>query len=88
MPKKVVIQSILTDASGREAFISFDRNPLAKEKSTFQKLMWVEGLLNTIKGSGLPIENIQLLIHHKPLSDAHLDFTHPWPISGYGKSGS
>ncbi len=85
MPKKVTLQSVMVDASGHESYISFDRNPLPKEKSAYQKLLWVEGLLKTIKQSGIPIESIRLLVYSKPLHDTHLDFSHPWPISGYSQ---
>ena len=83
MPKKVALQSVMLDASGTEAFISFDRNPLPKEKSINQKLLWIEGLLKTIKDSTLAILKVRLLASVKPLHDAHLDFTHSWPIAGY-----
>lgn len=86
MPKKVSLQSVMLDASGSEAYISFDRNPLLKEKSTYQKLMWVEGLLKTIKESGLPLKGVRILVYAKPLNDTHLDFNHAWPLSGYSPS--
>lgn len=86
MPKKVSLQSVMLDASGQEAFISFDRNPLLKEKSTYQKLMWVEGLLKTIQGSGIPLKTVRLLVYAKPLNDTHLDFNHAWPLSGYSRT--
>lgn len=83
MPKKVSLQSVMLDSTGQEAFISFDRNPLLKEKSTFQKLMWIEGLLKTIKDSGVPLKSVHILVYAKPLNDAHLDFNHAWPLAGY-----
>ena len=83
LPKKVTVQSVMIDASGHEAFISFDRNPLTKEQATRDKLLWIEGLLRTIKQSGLPITSVRFLVYAKPLNDTHLDFSHAWPISGY-----
>ncbi len=83
MKKKVGLQSIMVDQSGRELFLSFDRNPLTKEFSTLQKLQWIEGLLKTIRDSGMPITSVRFLVYTKPLHDIHLDFSHPWPVSGY-----
>ena len=85
LKKKVSIQSIMLDASGSEASISFDRNPLGKEDSTYQKLMTLEGLLTTIKSSGLPLTSVRFLVNYKTINDPHLDFSHPWPITGYSK---
>lgn len=84
--KKVSLQSALIDQAGTEAFISFDRNPLAKEQSTLDKLLWLEGLLNTIRASGLPIQTVRFLVNGKPLIDTHLDFSHSWPVTGYTQS--
>ncbi len=83
MDKKVSVQSVLIDALGTEAYISFDRNPFSKESSIYQKLMWIEGLLKTIRENGIPLKTIRFLVHHKPLQDQHLDFSSSWPISGY-----
>lgn len=81
--KKVSIQSVLFDNSGKEAYISFDRNPLNKQSSTYMKLMLVEGLLKTIRENKFQLQNIYLLVHHKPLHDQHLDFSKPWPVIGF-----
>lgn len=83
MQKKVSLQSGLLDDTGQHASLSFDRNPLPKKQSTYQKLMFIEGLLKTVQASGLPIKSVRFFAHHKPLQDTHLDFNHPWPISGY-----
>lgn len=83
MEKKVSIQSVVIDASGQEAFISLDRNPFDKKQSTYAKLLWVEGLFKTVRENGIKIQWIQLLVHHKPLVDYHLDFSNPWPLQGF-----
>ena len=83
MKKKVSIQSIMIDENGKELYLSFDRNPLAKEHATYQKLLWIEGLLKTIRESGLPVQSVRFLVYTKPLNDPHLDFTYPWPVTGY-----
>ncbi len=86
MEKKVSLQSVLVSPSGCEAYISFDRNPFTKNQSTYAKLMWVEGLLKTIRENGIKVQMIHFLVHHQPLSDFHLDFTNPWPIAGFIES--
>ena len=88
MPKKISLQSAMIDRTGTEAFISFDRNPLAKEQSTFDKLLSIEGLLRTIRTSGLPLQTVRFLVNAKPLTDIHLDFSHSWPVTGYSDSSA
>jgi hypothetical protein len=80
--KQVTLQSVaLSDYD--EAFISFDRNPFDKNSAAIDKLYWVEGLLKTIKENDIKIQTIQFLVHHKALTDYHLDFSNPWPIEGF-----
>lgn len=83
LQRKTSIQSIMLDMQGQEAFISFDCNPLKKESSTQAKWMWIEGLLKTVRENKIPVIAIRFLVHHKPLHDYHLDFSHSWPISGF-----
>lgn len=84
-PKKIALQSVLIDASGGDIFLSFDQSPFSPDQSTLTKLMWVEGLLKTIRESSLGIKAVRLLVQNKPLQDSQLDFTHSWPITGYLK---
>ena len=81
--KKVSLQSVALSASDTEAYISFDRNPLDKQWNTATKLMVIEALLKTIRDAGIKIQTIRLLVHHQPLHDHHLDFSHSWPINGF-----
>ncbi len=86
MQKKIMLQTAMTSPSGNELFLSFDRNPLAKESSTFDKWMWAEGLLKTLRKNGVTIQNIRFLAHHQPINDDHLDFNNPWPVQGFIQS--
>lgn len=81
--KTVALQSILIDQDGTEAFISFDRNPFLKESSVYEKLIWLEGLLKTIRKNKPQIKFVRFLVHHKPVNDPHLDFTYSWPVTGF-----
>lgn len=80
--KKISLQSITISPHG-QAYLSLDRNPFTKEASTFEKLMWVESLLKTIRDNGINLQSIQFLVHHQPLQDYHLDFSNPWPLTGF-----
>jgi len=82
MKKKVTLQSALL-SENKEAYLSFDRNPFDETDMTYAKWMWIEGLLRTIKESGIPMQNINFLVHHQPMQDYHLDFSNPWPLSGF-----
>jgi hypothetical protein len=81
--KKIYLQSALIDPTGISAYISFDRSPFAKNVSTLSKVMWIEGLLKTVRENNIPIQTIYFLVRHQALTDTHLDFSHPWPITGF-----
>lgn len=83
MSKKVSVQSIAVDSAGNELYISFDRNPFSKESSIHHKLLWIEGILKTIRENGIQVQTVRFLVHHKPLQDPHLDFSQGWPRMGY-----
>lgn len=83
--KKISLQSIALSTTQQEVFCSFDRNPFNKQQSTYEKLMWIEGLLKTIRESGIKVQHIRFLVHHQPMHDAHLDFSNAWPVSGFLK---
>ncbi len=85
LDKKVGVQSAALSSSEHELYISFDRNPLAKEKITFEKWMLIEGLLRTIRENEILLQNVHFLVRHQPLQDPHLDFSNPWPITGFLK---
>ena len=83
--KKTMLQSALISTAGC-VYLSFDHNILGKEETIFRKWMLIEGLLKTIILHDIPIKNVQFLVQHQPLHDAHLDFSLPWPIHGFIKS--
>ncbi len=82
-PKKVSLLSCAFSASEQQLFISFDRSPLAKQSSTYSKLLLIESLLQTIRDTGIHFQSIQFLNHHQPLSDRHIDFSKPIPLTGF-----
>ncbi len=83
LSKKVTVQSVLLDTHTTTAYISFSRNPLKKEQSTYGKIMFFEALLKTLRESGIPLKKVYFLANHKPIQDAHLDFDRPWNSTGY-----
>lgn len=83
LEKRISIQTVVMCSSAQQVFISFDRNPFDKKQSTYEKLLFIEGMLKTLRENGIKISWIQLLVHHKPLIDYHLDFSNPWPIQGF-----
>lgn len=83
MHKKITVQTVLLTTDSQHTYISFDRNPLDKEQSTYEKWLFIEGLLKTLRENVTTIRFITFLVHHQPLHDAHLDFCNPWPITGF-----
>lgn len=63
--------------------IHFSEIPFHESWSTYQKLTWLQGLLRTIAEHNHSIEYVYFLVGEKQLSDAELDFSQPWPISGF-----
>lgn len=85
--KPLVVQSAMFGLREKIAYISCDRSPFGKQMSMYDKLRWFDGLAKTILASELACTHIQLLVNHKPLFDAHLDFSKPWPVAGFIDSG-
>ena len=83
MEKKVTVQSVALTQTKTEGYISFDQNPFPKESSTFEKWLWTEGLLKTLRENNISIQSFYFLVHHKIISDNNLDFTNAWPIEGF-----
>lgn len=83
MEKKVTLHTVLLAASDQVAYFSFDSAPLPKESATIVKLLFIEGLLKTIRENNITLQEIQFLVQHELLEDPHLDFSKSWPINGF-----
>jgi hypothetical protein len=69
----------------KDLFLNFSHYPFAKERSTYAKLIWIQGLLKTINAYNQDIEQVYFLVDNKSLQDYELDFSYPWPIIGFLK---
>jgi hypothetical protein len=87
MDCKVSIQTIIFSESGNELYISFDHAPFNQHAPLFEKWLWLEGLLKTLRENGIQSTGMKVyfLEHHQMIQDYHLDFTNPWPIEGFSK---
>jgi hypothetical protein len=81
--KKSSVQSVALNERKTYAYISFDRSFLDKETSTSTKMMIIESILKTLRENDITVQYIQLLVHHEPMHDQHLEISHPWPTSGF-----
>lgn len=79
--KKVSLETAMLSPNGAEAFLSFNRNPFRKDVPTFEKWMIIESILKTISENETNVKEIRFLVHHKPLSNYHLDFANSWHIN-------
>ena len=79
----IYVESVLLTPSGTDAYISFDRYPFAHESCIYTKLMWMEGLLKTLRENKVALQGVRFLIHHTTLYDEHLDFSKEWPLTGF-----
>jgi hypothetical protein len=80
-PAKVVTVALGSDL--QTIYLNFDHLPLDRQKSTYDNVMILEGLLKTIRENGIKLTALQFLVNHTPLQDAQLDFSQPWPITGF-----
>lgn len=79
----VTVQTTLMAHNGHDLYISFDKNPLPGQQSVFEQWMFVEGLLRTIQAYAPTIQRVHFLVNHQPMVDEQLDFSQPWPITGF-----
>lgn len=84
--KRICVQSVMLTTADQEALISLDRSPFHTQSSSHEKMMLMESLLKTIRDNGIALQRVRILVHHSPLKDEHLDFTHAWPIHGFMRS--
>jgi len=83
IPHKITLQTALISPTQQEMYLSLDRYPFDEEAATYEKLMFIEGILKTLRENKITIPFIHFLVHHQPLQDTHLDFSHPWPLQGF-----
>ena len=82
LSKKIGLETVMF-SSPQEIYISFDHSILSMDDQTYSKWMIIESLLKTLRASNMGIQRVNFLVHHQPLSDAHLDFSRAWPIQGF-----
>ena len=80
--KKITAPHAFITQAGK-GYISFDQNPFEPDQSTQEKFFLIEGLLRSIKATGLPLSGIYFLVNTKPLKDYHLDFSLAWSLDSY-----
>lgn len=77
------VQDVSLSADEEELLVSWDRPPFGHDDAMYDKVMLLESLLKTLRGCELKIQRVRFLVHHQPLQDLYLDFTKPWPITGF-----
>jgi hypothetical protein len=80
--KRVALQAVMLGSPGY-IYISFDRNPIVKQAASMANIMWFESLLKTVRENGILLQGIYFMVHHQPLQDVYLDFSHAWPLTGF-----
>lgn len=76
-----LLSAVIT--SSKELYVSFNKDLCNAQDSTYTKLMIIHGLLKTIHENKIPVQSVRFLVHHQVLIDDHLNFSIPWPITGY-----
>ena len=78
-PQHCTLESIAVSSPGNEAYFAFDRSFLLPELSIIKKWYVIEGLFKTIHHAGLTIHSIMFLVHDRPMTDEHIEFSQPIP---------
>jgi N-acetylmuramoyl-L-alanine amidase len=82
--KKIILQTAAITSTKNELIVSFSQTPFDKESSALSKLTFIEDLLKTLNTNlSNSCNKIHFLVNYKPLQDPHLDFSLPWPITGF-----
>jgi len=83
LSKKCTLLTVLLNEKQTVAYLSFDQPLHSALSTTFEQWMLIESMLKTITENGIRLQSIQFLVNHKPMHDAHLDYSHAWPVSGF-----
>jgi hypothetical protein len=84
----VSLQAALCSLHAQTVYLSFSDTLLNHNKSTHENLLCIESLLRTLHKNNIPdIRSCVFLVNHAPMQDAHLDFSQPWPITGFMHEG-
>ncbi len=79
----VSVQAVTLAPNQTLLYLSLDKSPFKAEWSLFEKWMFMEGLLHTISFTFPSIKELCILKNHAAFIDRDLDFSQPWPISGF-----
>lgn len=82
--KKIRIESVALSSTEQEVYLSFDQSLFLPEWPIIAKWRIIDALSRTIQSSDLGIKTIVFLVGHEQMTDAHLDFSQPWPVGGFG----
>lgn len=78
------LASVALSPDQRSIFITFGTTtPFNHQSATYDKLLWIQGLLTTLHAYNDTLEYVYFLGSNKPLHDHELDFSRPWPIEGF-----
>jgi hypothetical protein len=78
------LQSALDTHHKDRLYLSFSDTLIQQNKSTMDNLICIESLLRTLRENApSSIHSCVFLVNHAPMHDTHLDFSQPWPITGF-----
>lgn len=81
--KKITADTVTIAPQTKVGIVSFNQNPFNNEQSAHEKLLFIEGLLTTIRQFDYGINAMHFLVQQETLKDYHLDFAQSWPLEGF-----
>ncbi len=80
--KNITVSHASLTVDGK-AYLNFDQLPFSQQQLVREKFFLIQGLLKSIKESGLAITGVYFLMNNQPFYDYHLDFSIPWSLEPY-----
>ncbi len=79
----VFLNSVAFSFGKESVFLNFNKSFFSKNSSIHHKWQLIESLLRTMRGAGVTVQSVRFFVDDKLLRDDHLDFSQPWPITGF-----
>jgi len=81
LDKKITVDSVSIAPHNKIAYLSLSQNPFSVEQSVYEKLLFIKGLMATLRQLPFKLNSIHFLVCQEELKDYHLDFSEPWPLN-------
>jgi hypothetical protein len=79
----VAVDSACFDDRKNELIVSFSHNPFNDQQTVATRMVIIEDLLINVRSYFPQLKQVRFLMRHEPLIDSLLEFSFPWPVTGF-----